>query len=352
MATTHSEPPRAVTRPTPAPPSTDERLRDPAYQAFFLLRTVFTVAPILFGLDKYFHVLVNWDRYVAPDVLDHLPWTAHQVMYGVGAIEIAAGLVVAFRPRFGGYLVAAWLAAIIVNLLLIPGFYDVALRDFGLLVGALALARLATAFRPATAGAGRGADRDRRRQPSPGQRRSGDRPDGGGAGRARPARRARARPRRGASRRRRRGAWPARTPRCSRRSRSTSRRSPTTRATTSWSLARDIPFQSLCEHHLLPFHGVAHVGYVPGRAHPRPLQAGPGRRAVRPRPAGPGAPDDPDRRLAPGAPAPKGVGVVLEAEHLCMSLRGVRATGTRTVTSAAARAPPRRRRARARSSSR
>jgi hypothetical protein len=147
MATTHSDPSTA-TRAGHAPATTDARLRDPAYQAFFLLRTVFTVAPILFGLDKFFHVLVNWDRYVAPDLVNHLPWTAHQLMYGVGAIEIAAGLIVAFWPRFGGYLVAAWLAGIIINLLLIPGFYDVALRDFGLLVGALALARLATAFRP------------------------------------------------------------------------------------------------------------------------------------------------------------------------------------------------------------
>jgi hypothetical protein len=108
------------------------------------------MSPILFGIDKFAHVLVNWDRYLAPDVIDHLPWTAHQVMYGVGVVEIAAGLIVAFRPRFGGYLVAAWLAGIIVNLLLIPGFYDVALRDFGLLVGALALARLATAYQPAS----------------------------------------------------------------------------------------------------------------------------------------------------------------------------------------------------------
>ncbi len=145
MATTHTAPPIA-TRPTTSPATTQATLRDPAYQAFFLLRTVFTVAPILFGLDKYFHVLINWDRYVAPDVVAHLPWSAHQVMYGVGAIEILAGLVVAFWPRFGGYLVAAWLGGIIINLLLIPGFYDVALRDFGLLVGALALARLATAF--------------------------------------------------------------------------------------------------------------------------------------------------------------------------------------------------------------
>jgi hypothetical protein len=147
----------ATTHVTPTVPGTatiavgrDSRLRDPAYQGFFLLRTVFTIAPILFGLDKYFHVLVNWDRYLAPDVVNHLPWTAHQVMYGVGAIEILAGLVVAFWPRFGAYLVAAWLAAIIVNLLLIGDFYDIALRDFGLLIGALALARLATAFSPAS----------------------------------------------------------------------------------------------------------------------------------------------------------------------------------------------------------
>jgi hypothetical protein len=147
MATTHSDPP-VTSGPGPQLTTADQKLRDPAYQAFFLLRTVFTVAPILFGLDKFFHVLVNWDRYVAPDVVNHLPWTAHQLMYGVGVIEIVAGLAVAFWPRFGGYLVAAWLAGIIINLLLIPGFYDVALRDFGLLVGALALARLATAFRP------------------------------------------------------------------------------------------------------------------------------------------------------------------------------------------------------------
>lgn len=123
------------------------RLKDnPAYQAFWLLRLGFTVAPILFGLDKFSHLLVNWDRYLAPRLDDLLPGTAHQAMYAVGAIEIVAGLVVALRPRLGGYLVAAWLAGIIVNLLLIPGFYDIALRDFGLLLAALTLARLATAF--------------------------------------------------------------------------------------------------------------------------------------------------------------------------------------------------------------
>ena len=121
-------------------------LSDPGVQAFWLLRIGFTVAPILFGLDKFAHVLVNWDRYLAPEIADHLPGSAHQIMYIVGAIEIVAGLVVAFRPRFGGYLVAAWLAGIIVNLLLLGDYYDIALRDFGLLLGALTLARLATAY--------------------------------------------------------------------------------------------------------------------------------------------------------------------------------------------------------------
>src|SRR6266508_5315749 len=132
-----------------APVSASEaRFDNPAYQAFWLLRLGFTAAPILFGLDKFAHVLVNWDRYLAPWIDRIVPGTAHQAMYAVGAIEIVAGLVVALRPRFGGYLVAAWLAGIIVNLLLIPGFYDIALRDFGLLLAALTLARLATAFPP------------------------------------------------------------------------------------------------------------------------------------------------------------------------------------------------------------
>jgi hypothetical protein len=125
---------------------TDRLARDPAYQAFWLLRIGFTVAPILFGVDKFFHLLVNWDRYLAPRIDNLLPGTAHQAMYAVGVIEIAAGLLVALWPRVGGYVVAAWLAGIIVNLLLIPGYYDIALRDFGLMLAALTLARLATAF--------------------------------------------------------------------------------------------------------------------------------------------------------------------------------------------------------------
>ena len=124
----------------------EARLSDPAYQAFTLLRVGFTIAPILFGLDKFLDWLVDWRIYLAPEIDDLIPGNAHQAMLAVGVIEIVAGLVVAIRPKFGGYLVAAWLAAIIVNLLLQADFYDIALRDFGLLVGALALARLAVAF--------------------------------------------------------------------------------------------------------------------------------------------------------------------------------------------------------------
>ncbi len=122
---------------------------NPVAQAFWLLRLGFTLAPILFGLDKFAHVLVDWDRYLAPEFADVLPWTTHELMYAVGLIEIVAGLVVAVRPRFGGYLVAAWLGGIIVNLLMQADYYDIALRDFGLMLGALTLARLASAFRPA-----------------------------------------------------------------------------------------------------------------------------------------------------------------------------------------------------------
>jgi hypothetical protein len=126
--------------------STERRLDNPAFQAFALLRIGFTVAPILFGLDKFLDWLVDWRIYLAPEINDLVPGNAHQAMLTVGAIEIVAGLVVAIRPKFGGYLVAAWLAGIITSLLLQADFYDVALRDFGLLLAALTLARLATAF--------------------------------------------------------------------------------------------------------------------------------------------------------------------------------------------------------------
>jgi len=121
---------------------------DPAYQAFLLLRTVFTVAPILFGLDKFANLLVRWPGYLAPWIDGLVPGTAQQAMYAVGVIEIVAGIAVALAPRFGGWLVAAWLAGIIINLLSFPGFFDIALRDFGLFVAAVALARLATRYAP------------------------------------------------------------------------------------------------------------------------------------------------------------------------------------------------------------
>jgi uncharacterized membrane protein YphA (DoxX/SURF4 family) len=119
------------------------RLKDPTHQAFLLLRTVFTVAPILFGLDKFTNVMTDWTTYLAPWIDGVVPGDAATAMHIVGVVEIAAGLLVAIAPRIGAYVVALWLAAIIVNLLTLSGFYDIALRDFGLLVGALALARLA-----------------------------------------------------------------------------------------------------------------------------------------------------------------------------------------------------------------
>jgi hypothetical protein len=114
-------------------------------EAFRILRFGFIVAPIVAGLDKFFHLLTDWDKYVAPVVTNSLGIRPHSFMMIVGVIEIAAGIVVAVTPRFGGLLVAGWLGGIIVNLLLVGGYGDIALRDFGLLVGALALFRLAAA---------------------------------------------------------------------------------------------------------------------------------------------------------------------------------------------------------------
>lgn len=115
---------------------------EPGRQAFLLLRTVFTVAPILFGLDKFSNILVDWTVYLAPVATSVVPLPAQAIMYIVGVVEIIAGIAVAVRPRFGSLLVAVWLFGIIVNLLILGSFFDVALRDFGLLVGALALNRL------------------------------------------------------------------------------------------------------------------------------------------------------------------------------------------------------------------
>jgi uncharacterized membrane protein YphA (DoxX/SURF4 family) len=134
--TTHLARPRAVSA-------------DPTYQAFLLLRTVFTVAPVVFGLDKFADVLTDWPQYLAPWIDHIVPGTAQQAMYLVGVVEVLAGVLVAVAPRIGAWVVAAWLLGIIVNLLTIPGFYDIALRDFGLFVGAVALGRLAAAHAPA-----------------------------------------------------------------------------------------------------------------------------------------------------------------------------------------------------------
>jgi hypothetical protein len=114
-------------------------------QAFLLLRTVFTVAPIIFGLDKFTNLLTDWTMYLAPVATSVVPVSAQSFMYVVGVVEIIAGIAVAVRPRFGSLLVAVWLLGIIVNLLVLGSYFDVALRDFGLLVGALALNRLSPA---------------------------------------------------------------------------------------------------------------------------------------------------------------------------------------------------------------
>jgi hypothetical protein len=141
MATATARPDRPVVR------------GNAAYQAYLVLRTGFVVAPILFGLDKFTNLLADWTAYLAPAIDRLVPGSATSAMVAVGIVEIVAGLVVAVRPKIGGYLVAAWLAGIIANLLLLGDHYDVALRDFGLLLAALALARLATAFQPAHNGA-------------------------------------------------------------------------------------------------------------------------------------------------------------------------------------------------------
>jgi hypothetical protein len=115
----------------------------PAYQAFVILYAGFIALPIVAGADKFLHLLVNWDQYLAPSVAGVLPVSGHTFMLVVGVIEMGAGVLVAVRPRLGAPVVAVWLLGIIVNLLLAGGYYDVALRDFGLSLGGLALFRLA-----------------------------------------------------------------------------------------------------------------------------------------------------------------------------------------------------------------
>lgn len=128
------EPPELVPAPAPAAP---------ARVAFRILRVAFAALPLVAGIDKFFNVLSRWPGYLAPDIPDLLGVSPPMVMRAVGVLEILAGLVVVFRPRVGGWLVAVWLWAIVANLLILPGYYDVALRDLALSLGAVALARLA-----------------------------------------------------------------------------------------------------------------------------------------------------------------------------------------------------------------
>jgi hypothetical protein len=145
----------AALRPIPVP-ATKALRSDPVAQSFMLLRVAFTVAPILFGLDKFAGVMISdWPKYLASEFNDIIPGSAQDAMHIVGGVEIVAGLTVAFLPRFGGLLVAAWLGGIIVSLLLVGGYADIALRDFGLLLGALTLSRLASAFPEGASGGAR-----------------------------------------------------------------------------------------------------------------------------------------------------------------------------------------------------
>ena len=131
---------------TAAPAAPARPGADPARQAYVVLRSAFVLAPVVVGLDKFTNWLVQWDQYLAPALSDPLPVSAQQAMYVVGVIEVLAGIVVALHARLGALVVAAWLAGIIANLLLIPGYYDVAVRDLGLLLSAIALQRLARRY--------------------------------------------------------------------------------------------------------------------------------------------------------------------------------------------------------------
>jgi|SRR5215831_2727797 len=127
---------------------THVRASTPAYQAYQLLHVAFTIAPLLAGADKFFHLMVNWDQYLSPVAVRMLPASisAHTFMRAVGVVEIIAALIVAVAPVLGGWIVGLWLCGIVLNLLSIPGYFDIALRDVGLALGAFALARLASEF--------------------------------------------------------------------------------------------------------------------------------------------------------------------------------------------------------------
>jgi hypothetical protein len=136
--------PTAITRENLATKVQDSS--KPSYQAYQILHLGFTVAPVLMGLDKFLDLLVNWDQYLPAFANNLLGGYGHEFLYVVGVIEIVAGIGVFLKPRIFAYVVAAWLGLIIVNLLMIPGYFDVALRDFGLMLGAIALGRLSQKY--------------------------------------------------------------------------------------------------------------------------------------------------------------------------------------------------------------
>jgi hypothetical protein len=126
--------------------TTSVRVGTPSYQAYQILHIAFTVAPLVAGVDKFFHFLVNWDMYLAPIVPRTLGMSGHTIMLGIGVVEVIAGLIVAVAPRIGGLIVGIWLLGIVVNLLAVPGYFDIALRDFGLALGAFALSRISVDY--------------------------------------------------------------------------------------------------------------------------------------------------------------------------------------------------------------
>jgi hypothetical protein len=126
--------------------TTAVRVTSPTYQAYQILHIAFTVAPLVAGIDKFFHFLVNWDMYLSPIVNRTLGISAHSFMLGAGVIEVIAAFIVAVAPRIGGWVVGLWLCGIVVNLLTIPAYFDIALRDVGLALGAFALARISTDY--------------------------------------------------------------------------------------------------------------------------------------------------------------------------------------------------------------
>lgn len=121
-------------------------LSNPVYRSWFLLRVVYAVVPIVIGLDKLFTWwLVDWSQYASPLIMALMPLNLMHFIMLTAVIEIAAGVVVWLWPKFGGYLVAAWLLLVIINLASMNMFYDIIARDAVIAVGALVLAWLSGA---------------------------------------------------------------------------------------------------------------------------------------------------------------------------------------------------------------